>query len=108
MESIGQLWITLETLGQSRTRAQDGIRGHLVRACNLSARGTGRTTRQSSCTRYQIKCKVHWETSGPRYEQIRKMATSVTRQFPGKAAVVCVVEEIFQGNGGDMASKKLG
>jgi hypothetical protein len=32
----------------------------------------------------------------------------VTRQFPGKAAVVCVVEEIFQGNGGDGAGKKLG
>jgi predicted pyridoxine 5'-phosphate oxidase superfamily flavin-nucleotide-binding protein len=57
---------------------------------------------------YQIKCQVKWETSGPRFEQVRKMATSETRQFPGKAAVVCAVEEIFQGNGGDGAGKKLG
>jgi hypothetical protein len=56
---------------------------------------------------YQIKCRVHWETSGPRYEQIRKMATSGTRQFPGKSAVVCAVEEVYQGNGGDGAGKKL-
>jgi hypothetical protein len=45
---------------------------------------------------YQIKCRVAWETLGPRYEQIRKMATSGTRQFPGKSAVVCTVEEIYK------------
>ena len=56
---------------------------------------------------YQIKCKVHWETSGPRYDQIRKMATGGMRQFPGKAAVVCAVEDVFQANGGDGAGKKL-
>jgi uncharacterized protein len=56
---------------------------------------------------YQIKCKVHWETSGLRYDQIRKMATGGTRQFPGKAAVVCAVEDVFQANGGDGAGKKL-
>ena len=53
------------------------------------------------------KCRVHWETTGPRYEQIRKMATRGTRQFPGKAAVVCYVEEVYQGSGGDGAGKKL-
>jgi predicted pyridoxine 5'-phosphate oxidase superfamily flavin-nucleotide-binding protein len=57
---------------------------------------------------YQVKCRVDWETSGPRFEQIRKMATSGARKFPGKAAVVCKVVEIFQGNGGDGAGKKLG
>ena len=57
---------------------------------------------------YQIKCRVHWETSGPRYEQIRNMATSGTRQFPGKAAVVCAVEEVFQGSGGQGAGQRLG
>ncbi len=57
---------------------------------------------------YQIKCRVRWETSGPRYEQIRKIATSGTRQFPGRAAVVCSVEEVYQGSGGDGAGKKLG
>ena len=57
---------------------------------------------------YQIKCRVHWEMTGPRYEQIRKMATSGTRQFPGKAAVVCSVEEVYQGSGGEGAGKKLG
>jgi predicted pyridoxine 5'-phosphate oxidase superfamily flavin-nucleotide-binding protein len=56
---------------------------------------------------YQIKARVNFETSGPRYERIKKMATSGTRQFPGKAAVVCVVEEIFQGNGGQGAGQKL-
>jgi len=56
---------------------------------------------------YQIKCRVYWETSGPRFKQIRKMSTSGTRQFPGKAAVVRVVEEIFQGNGVG-AGNKLG
>ena len=57
---------------------------------------------------YQIKCRVHWETSGPRYERIRKLATSGTRHFPGKAAVVCSVEEVYQGSRGEGAGKKLG
>lgn len=55
---------------------------------------------------YQIKCRVHWESSGP-LNQIRSMATSGTRKFPGKAAVVCTVEDVFQANGGDGAGKKL-
>ena len=57
---------------------------------------------------HRTKCRVNWLTSGPRFEQIRKMATRGTRQFPGKIAVVCAVEEIFQGNGGDGVCKKLG
>jgi len=56
---------------------------------------------------YQIKCRVHWETEGPRYEQIHKMATTGTRQFPGKAAVVCAVEEVYQGSCGQGAGAKL-
>jgi uncharacterized protein len=56
---------------------------------------------------YQIKCRVNWETAGPRYEHIKKIATSGTRQFPGKAAVVCYVEEVYQGSGGENAGKKL-
>ncbi len=56
---------------------------------------------------YQIKCKVGMETSGPRFEEIRRLATSGQRQFPGKAAVVCHVEDVFQGNGGPGAGQKL-
>jgi predicted pyridoxine 5'-phosphate oxidase superfamily flavin-nucleotide-binding protein len=56
---------------------------------------------------YQIKCKVSIERSGSRFEEIRRMATSGQRQFPGKAAVVCKVEEVFQGNGGPGAGQKI-
>ena len=56
---------------------------------------------------YQIKCRVCIENSGPRFDEIRRLATTGQRQYPGKAAVFCKVEEVFQGNGGPGAGQKL-
>ena len=45
--------------------------------------------------------RVHFETSGSHYEEVRRRATSGQRQFAGKTAIECEIEEIFQENGGD-------
>ncbi len=56
---------------------------------------------------YQIKGKVHFETSGPLAEKVKEIANRGERKFPGKAAVVVKIEEVFQGSGGQSAGDKL-
>jgi hypothetical protein len=51
--------------------------------------------------------QVHFETSGPHYEEVRRQATSGQRQFAGKTTVLCGIEEIFQGNDGEGAGQRL-
>jgi len=46
---------------------------------------------------FQVKGRVEYQTSGPLYDRVRSMATSGQRQFPGKAAVVVHVEEVYRG-----------
>lgn len=56
---------------------------------------------------YQIKGVVEYQNSGPLYEKVRVRATSGQRQFPGKAAVVIKVTEVFQETGGESAGIKI-
>jgi len=55
---------------------------------------------------YRVK-RDRFKTSGPQYEDAWRRATSGQRQFPGKTAVVCEIEELFQGNDREGAGQRL-
>ena len=56
---------------------------------------------------YQIKCKAEDITTGSIYEKGRKIAQDGEKPYPGRSTVVCKVEEIYQGSGGEGAGQKL-
>ena len=56
---------------------------------------------------YQIKCKAEDTTTGSIYEKGRKIAQDGEKPYPGRSTVVCKVEEIYQGSGGEGAGQKL-
>ncbi|MBN1682631.1 pyridoxamine 5'-phosphate oxidase family protein [Candidatus Bathyarchaeota archaeon] len=56
---------------------------------------------------YLVKGNVEYQTSGTLYEKVRIRATSGQRQFPGKAAVVIKITEVFQETGGENPGIKI-
>ena len=56
---------------------------------------------------YQVKGVVEYHTSGTLYEKVRDRATSGQRKFPGKAAVVIKIIDIFQETGSDSPGIKI-
>ena len=56
---------------------------------------------------YQIKGRAHFEASGPLAERVREIANRGERKYPGKAALVIKVEEVYRGSGGQGAGEKI-
>ena len=56
---------------------------------------------------YQLKCMAKEAKEGPIYEKGKKIAKDRDKPYPGRSTVVCKVESIYQGSGGQGAGDRL-